>query len=94
MQQRGISKRMIDAAIAIGSVIQKQGCDMIMVRDCDIPDKMEKSFASKLRGLILIMSSDGALITSYRNRRSGFRDIRKKSKRDLKKSKRALSNNF
>lgn len=86
MQQRGLTGKMIEAAISIGTALQKQGLDMIMVRDCDIPEKMDKSFASRIKGLVLIMSPDGAIITSYKNRKSGFKDLKKKSKRDLKKN--------
>jgi hypothetical protein len=85
MQQRGFTRQMINTAIAIGSVIQKQGRDMVMVRDQDIPKDLNSSIAKRIKGMILILSNDGSVITTYKNRKHGFRDLKKKNKRNMKK---------
>ena len=85
MQERGFTRQMINAALAIGSVIQKQGCDMVMVRDIDIPQDLDSSIASHIKGMIIILSDDGSVITSYKNRKKGFRNLKKKVKTNMKK---------
>ena len=47
MQQRGISEEMIDWAIQIGTVFQKQGMDMVVVRKKDIPKSMSRQARRK-----------------------------------------------
>ena len=77
-EQRGIS------TIMIGTAIQKQGLDMIVVRDKDIPNTMNKQLAKRLMGLIVLMS-DGVGITTYKGGRNAYKHLKKKSKKNLKK---------
>jgi hypothetical protein len=81
MIERDITHLMIDAALRIGSAIQKQKHDMIFVREKDIPSSMDPIMAHAINGLVLIMSYDGIIKTLYRNPKKGFRNIKKKSKR-------------
>ena len=83
-EQRGISSIMIETAIEIGTAIQKQGLDMIVVRDKDIPKTMNKKLAKRLMGLIVLMS-DGVGITTYKRGRNAYKHLKKKSKKNLKK---------
>jgi len=84
MQQRGISKEMISCAIEIGTVFQKQGMDMVVVRKKDIPKSMNRQTAGKLTGLVILIKG-GAVITSYKRGQCAVRHLKKKNKKDMKK---------
>ena len=84
MQQRGISEEMIDWAIQIGTVFQKQGMDMVVVRKKDIPKSMSRQTAGKLTGLVILIKG-GAVITSYKRGQCAVRHLKKKNKKDMKK---------
>ena len=84
MQQRGISKEMISCAIEIGTVFQKQGMDMVVVRKKDIPKSMSRQTAGKLTGLVILIKG-GAVITSYKRGQCAVRHLKKKNKKDMKK---------
>jgi hypothetical protein len=83
-EQRGISSIMIETAIEIGTAIQKQGLDMIVVLDKDIPPNMNKQVAKRLIGLIILIS-DGVGITTYKGGRNAYKHLKKKGKKNLKK---------
>lgn len=84
MQQRGITEEMISWAIQIGTVFQKQGQDMVVVRKKDIPKNMGCQAAEKLVGLIIIIK-EGTVITSYKRGQCAVRHLKKKNKKDMKK---------
>jgi len=84
MQQRGISEEMIGQAIEIGTVFQKQGMDMVVVRKKDIPKSMSRQAAGKLNGLVILIKG-GAVITSYKRGQCAVRHLKKKIKKDMKK---------
>lgn len=69
MQQRAIPVRAVDAALTYGRQIQAKG-----VTFCVIGRKEVKRYAalgvdlSEIEGLQVLVSSDGAVVTAYRNR--------------------------
>ena len=85
MRQRGITEEMIASAILIGTAFQKQGMDMIVVRKKDIPGAMSRQVAGKLIGLIILIK-DGVVVTTYKRSRCAVRHLKKKNKKDMKKS--------
>ena len=50
-----------------------------LVKGCDA------STVEASRGLVVITSADGVVITAYRNRKSGLKDLKKKDKINRKK---------
>ena len=86
MSQRGITPSMVEQGIEIGHAIQKQGLDMIVIRKKDIPKGMNRQLAGRLNGLVLLVSDSNVIITAYKNSKNAIRDLRKKEKRNLKKS--------
>lgn len=78
IQQRGISKEAVEWAVGVGSVIQKQGLDMVFVRDKDL-GAIPKSLADEIRGLTLLLDQ-GVVITAYKGGRGSFHRLRKKDK--------------
>ena len=85
MRQRGISEEMLSQAIQFGTVIQKQGIDMIVIRDKDIPVEMNKQKASKLKRLVVYMSGD-VVITVFKRSKGALKYIKKKGKINKKKT--------
>ena len=84
MQQRGITEEMLSWAIQIGTVFQKQGMDMVVVRKKDVPQNMGCQAAEKLAGLIILIK-EGTVITSYKRGKCAVRHLKKKNKKDMKK---------
>jgi len=86
MQQRGISEEMIDWAIQIGTVFQKQGMDMVVVRKKDIPEGMNHQLAGRLNGLVVLIRESNIILTAYKNSKTASRDLKRKDKRNMKKA--------
>jgi len=86
MQQRGITEEMIRWAIQIGTVFQKQGMDMVVVRKKDVPQNMGCQAAEKLAGVIILIK-EGTIVTSYKRGDCAVRHFKKKNKKNMKKRK-------
>jgi len=84
MQQRGITQLELDWAIRIGTVLQKQGLDMVVIRDKDIPETTPAYLIKKLRGLVIYLN-EGALITAFKGGKRAHHNLRKKDKVNRKK---------
>lgn len=84
MQQRGITQLELDWAIRIGTVLQKQGLDMVVIRDKDIPETTPAHLIKKLRGLVIYLN-EGALITAFKGGKRAHHNLRKKDKVNRKK---------
>ena len=77
---------MVEKGFEIGHAIQKQGLDMIIVRKKDIPKEMNRQLAGRLNGLVLLVSESNVVLTAYKNSKTASRDLKKKDKRNMKKS--------
>lgn len=84
MQQRGISRSDLDWAIGIGTVYQKQGMDMVVIRDKDIPKSMPAKTRKHLSGLVVYLN-EGTVITMFKAGKRAHRNLRKKDKVNRKK---------
>lgn len=80
MAQRGVSRDMVRDTLDFGSYVFKQGLEYFMMRDCDVKKRFSRSYAGRLKGLVVVLGGDGAVITAYKNR-GAFRAISKKAKR-------------
>ena len=76
----------LEKGFEIGHAIQKQGLDMIVVRKKDIPKGMNRQLAGRLNGLVLLVSESNVVLTAYKNSKTASRDLKKKDKRNMKKS--------
>jgi hypothetical protein len=84
MQQRGITREDLDWAIGIGTVYQKQGMDMVVIRDKDIPDWVRAETRKHIQGLVVYIC-DGVVVTTFKAGKRAHRNLRKKGKTDRKK---------
>jgi hypothetical protein len=78
--QRGIDERAIAFVLRYGQKIHRTGVTFYFLGQRDIPDAYRRDDRyAKLEGTTLLISPEGGLITTYRNRRAS-RVIRKKVK--------------
>lgn len=80
--QRGITPEMIDCATDMVTPIRKQRLLFYAVRRKDLPSYIRPSLTDKLKGLVIVATSDGWALTCYKNR-GAHRNIQKKSNRLL-----------
>ncbi|HEU4782049.1 MAG TPA: hypothetical protein VFS83_01785 [Ktedonobacterales bacterium] len=81
--RRNVAPDAVDYVLAHGRMIQRTGVMFYFLGWRDIPPRDRRaSWASRLEGSIVIVASDGAVITIYRNRR-GLRTIARKAKYQL-----------
>lgn len=85
MEQRAISDSMIECVLDFGEVFHRQGCFMYFLADRNLVKGCDASTVEASRGLVVITSADGVVITAYRNRKSGLKDLKKKDKINRKK---------
>lgn len=76
--QRGLTNEKISIVLTYGYVVSKQGMDYYILRSRDIPDHL-KHLKSELENTVVLLASDGCMITCYRGN-NVFRQIYKKSK--------------
>ena len=84
MQQRGIKRVDLNWAIGIETVYQKQGMDIVVIRDKDIPDWVPGETWKHIKGLVVYLS-EGVVVTTYKAGKRAHRNLRKKVKVDGKK---------
>ncbi len=78
--RRNVAPDAVDYVLAHGRMIQRTGALFYFLGRRDIPPcDRRASWVSRLEGSIVIVSSDGDVITIYRNRR-GLRSIARKMK--------------
>ncbi len=78
--RRNLAPDAVDYVVAYGRMIQRTGVTFYFLGWRDIPPHDRRaSWASRLEGTIVLMASDGEIITVYRNR-SGLHTIRRKLK--------------
>ncbi len=78
--RRNIAPDAVDYVVAYGRMIQRTGVTFYFLGWRDIPpDDRRASWATRLEGTIVLVASDGEIITVYRNRR-GLHTIRRKMK--------------
>ena len=77
VQQRGLSPKAIDYILKHGKVYYRAGAVFYYLRDRDIPDqdKKEKKI-SRLAGTAVVASQDKDIITVWRNRDKGLKQIK------------------
>ena len=78
--QRGISRQMIQDTLDFGTCTWKQGLEFYTMLRKDLKDRFKPGYAEKVEGVVVIMSEDGYILTTYKNR-SGHKRISKKAKR-------------
>jgi hypothetical protein len=78
--RRNIAPDAVEYVVAHGRKIQRTGVTFFFLGRRDIPpDDRRASWASRLEGTIVLLTSDDDVITVYRNRR-GLRAIQRKMK--------------
>ncbi len=88
--QRNLSPSKIDDVVEYGQVFHKAGGEFYYLRQRDIPQEDDLPEGKKvtdfdrLVGTAVLVSRDGTLITTWRNRRTGLKHIRCKPERSFK----------
>lgn len=78
--RRNIAPDAVEYVLAYGRMIQRTGVTFFFLGRSDIPPTDRRvSWASRLEGSIVLLASDGEVITMYRNRR-GLHTIQRKLK--------------
>ena len=79
--QRGLSEKDIEYVFEFGSCYHGAGCIIYYLRRQDVPfPDLRCDWARRLMGTALIVSKDDTtLVTAWRNRRTGLKQIRKKT---------------
>lgn len=77
MQQRSISESAIAFALANGKKEYRQGRVYYLVLDSQIRSPREEAYC----GVVVVTSKDGWIITAWRDRKSGYKKIRHRSRR-------------
>lgn len=93
MNQRAISQEMIECVMDFGEFFHRQGCIMYFLADRNKVKGVDPEVVRASRGLVVITSDDGVIITAYHNRKSGLKDLKKKDKINRKKH-RTIHNHF
>ncbi|HEY1389359.1 MAG TPA: hypothetical protein VGF38_12520 [Ktedonobacterales bacterium] len=89
--RRNVAPDAVDYVLAHGRMIQRTGAMFYFLGRRDIPPcDRRANWASRLEGSIVVVASDGAVITIYRNRK-GLRAITRKMKYHLDVRKRSLA---
>jgi len=78
--QRGLSNDEIEYVYQYGSRFHREGALICYLRAQDVPlADQHKDWSNRLVGTALVMTRDGqTLLTTWRNRRSGLKIIKKK----------------
>ncbi len=78
--QRGLNDDEIDYVYQFGSRYHAGGALVYFLRHRDVPlTDQRNDFLTRLEGTALVVSPDnGTLLTTWRNRRNGLKQIRKK----------------
>lgn len=77
--QRGIKKSVIDFMVRNGELIKKQGLKYFFMTKNTLK-YLDFNLQDQLRNLVVIMSSDGCVVTCYKSE-NGIKQIKQKSKR-------------
>jgi hypothetical protein len=85
LSQSWISYRHLLMAIEFGVATFKQGLIYYTVGSKNIPDYVDSDEARKLNNMVVVVSSDGVIITSYKSD-NGIKHVRRK-RSDLYKTK-------
>lgn len=85
MSQRSLSIKDLAYILEHGQPVRQGGALFVYLRDCDLPDEDRSLKAcSRLAGTAVVLSKDGErIITTWRNRRSGWKRIKRKSRYSL-----------
>lgn len=78
--QRGLTEEEIEYVYQFASRFHGGGATIYYLRRHDVPESDQRwDFAMRLVGTALVVALDGrTLVTTWRNRRSGLKQIRKK----------------
>ena len=85
-QQRAISTWDVDQVLNFGDAIYKQGMRFMFIPKKDIRNFYQPDKHSSLENLMILVGTDGAVITAYRNN-DAVKNVKRKSKRLCKDSK-------
>ena len=84
--QRNLSVVEIEYVLTYGQYFRRAGAEFYYLRRRDIREWELSSDFSRLAGTAIILAKDGqTLITTWRNRRSGLKNIRRKRERSSRK---------
>jgi len=69
MQQRGIRRDDVDAALAYGRRIHAKGLTFFVIGDKEVRQYMDKGInLAQVAGVQVLVSSEGSVVTTYRSR--------------------------
>lgn len=77
MQSRGIGEESIFAAVDYGRTYYARGAVFKVIGKKEIARYADQADLSELHGVHVVMAQDGAVLTTYRNRRFRRADFRK-----------------
>jgi hypothetical protein len=84
--QRNLSVAEIEYVLTYGQYFRRAGAEFYYLRRRDIREWELSSDLSRLAGTAIILAKDGqTLITTWRNRRTGLKNIRRKRERSSRK---------
>ena len=85
MAQRNVSSEDIDFVLDHGQRLYKAGAIFCFLGKCNIPKKWRRRF-ERLEGTMLVLSNESdTLITVYRNRQKGLRQVKRKANRSSRR---------
>ena len=65
--KRGIQDLQVSIAIDFGQRVHGTGVEICFLGRKDIPDWVNPKYAERMEGTVVVLSSEGAVITTYRN---------------------------
>jgi len=81
MDQRGISKDMLEIILLYGKTIFKEGLTYYYMTYKNLPETMSNQLRDRMNNIVLVVDDSSSLIlTAYRSR-NGLKHVKKKQKR-------------
>lgn len=88
MQQRAIKQSTIEYVLYFGTVFHKAGALYYFLRDCDLPknDRNNPDLAKLVGTTVVVSAIDHSVITVWKDRQNGLKNIKRKSKYNIEES--------
>ncbi len=77
---RAINKQMIQDTIEFGEMIRRQGLRYYVMAEKCIPEDMPAQYQERVKNTVVILTSDNAVMTVYKNE-DALKHIKRKPKR-------------
>ena len=78
-QEREISRLQIALAVDFGQRVNGTGVEICFLGRRDIPEWLDRRYAERVEGTVVILGHAGEAVTTYRNR-DAMRELRKRKK--------------